>query len=199
MEFRTLTSCLGLALAAFVVGCSEEPDSTPPIAVMDTHDEHAHEHDHPETIAEAVLELTALWDSIRGGFENNDEEAAHGPLHDVGHVLEKVVGLAEEEGISGEQLVAVTDAKESLLDAFGEIDKKLHGGEGATYDEVSGKIDAALKKLSDAVDAGSSQEVTEDESVKAIEDSDDSPETKESPETEDAAEKTSADDGESGV
>lgn len=112
--------------------------------------EHGEEHHHAETLAEAITELTSMRDAIRDAFAKNDTETAHGPLHDVGHVLELIPGLAEKQGISGDALTTIRTSTEQLFEAFGAVDKTLHGEEGSTYSEESAKIDAALQALTAA-------------------------------------------------
>ncbi|MCA9051593.1 MAG: hypothetical protein KDA89_22800 [Planctomycetaceae bacterium] len=151
---------LGAVLFNYLLaGCASESEAPPIPAVMHDHDDHGHDHedhshDHPETFAEAVSQLTAMRNTIRDGFANNDEDAAHEPLHDVGHLLEDLEGLAEKESLTDEQKAALKSSVETLFNAFGDVDKTLHGGEGATYSEVSEKIDAALKTISDMVKPG---------------------------------------------
>lgn len=142
-----------LATALLVtVGCESSSETTVPQTADADHD-HGHEgedHHHAETLPEAIKELTSMRDVIRDAFGKNDIETAHGPLHEVGHVLELIPGLAEKQGLSGEALAAVKASTEKLFEAFGEVDKTLHGAEGSTYTEESEKIDAALKALTEA-------------------------------------------------
>ena len=101
----------------------------------------------PQTFSEAAEQLVAMKNKIRDGFAAGDLDSAHGPLHKVGNVLEDMVELAEKEDISAEQLEAVKQAKETLFDAFGNIDKTFHGGEGSTYEEEAEAIQAAMKVI----------------------------------------------------
>lgn len=146
--------CLFVAVAYSMAGCASESDVPPGPAVMvdDHHDhDHGHGHDedhhHPETFAAAVAELTEMRNTIRDGFAKNDEEAAHGPLHEIGHLLETLEELGKKQGIAGDDLAALKTNVETLFNAFGDVDKTLHGGEGSTYSEVSEKIDAALAAI----------------------------------------------------
>lgn len=138
---------LGLIFSApllLTTGCNETPP-TPPVAEH-AHDEHAH---HPETLTEAVTELTELRDTVRDAFAANDPDKAHDPLHEVGHILETVSDLAKEEKLSDEKLAIVKSSVETLMQSFGEIDKSMHGQEGASYKDVSTKIDDAIKALAE--------------------------------------------------
>lgn len=143
---RLKDSSLGLLLSLpFVLasGCSEAPPATEP--AEHAHDEHAHHH--PETLAEAVAELSELRDTIRDAFAANDPDKAHDPLHEIGHALEAVSELAQEEKLPEDKLAVVTTSVESLMQSFGEIDKSMHGQEGASYKDVADKIEEALKAL----------------------------------------------------
>ena len=101
----------------------------------------------PKTFKEAAEQLVAMKNTIRDGFAAGDIDSAHGPLHEVGGLLENMATLAEKADLSAAQLNAVIQAKETLFDAFGEIDKTLHGGEGSTYEEEAEKIQTAMKVI----------------------------------------------------
>jgi len=127
-----------LLLLVAVIGCEVETDS------------HSETHAGPESFSEAAEQLVTMKNKIRAGFAAGDVDSAHGPLYEVGHLLENMVTLAKKEELSEEQMTAVEGAKETLFDAFGEIDKTLHGGEGATYEEKAEAIDAAMKVVVEA-------------------------------------------------
>jgi hypothetical protein len=127
------------------------------------HEGHDHdaEHDHdgehaghaPEirSLAEAVVEIEALRDTIRDEFAAGDADAAHGPLHDIGTVLIATESCIEKMNDSDQKTDAAA-AVESLIDDFGAIDQGMHGSEeskskGKTYDEVSKSIDEAIDRL----------------------------------------------------
>ena len=138
------------SLAAFVfVGCAEQSEPAP---VMASHDhEHEHEHEHPETLGGALSELTELRDTVRDAFAKDDGDAAHGPLHDVGPLLEEVSELADHAHLSDEAKDTIESNVETLLDAFGAVDKSMHSDdEGSAYSEVSEKIDAAIGAIREA-------------------------------------------------
>ena len=99
---------------------------------------------------ELTEKLVSMHKTIRDGFSSGDIEGAHGPLHEVGHVLEKVDGAASKEEFTSEQVDAINKAKETLFDAYGEVDKTLHGGEGKPYEEVSKDIDSSVQVIADA-------------------------------------------------
>lgn len=132
-------------------GCSHSASSdTAGTTKEQGHDDH-HEHHHgPETLNEALAELTELRNVIRDAFAKDDPDTAHGPLHEVGEILEAIPELAEKENVSVENQAAAKTAVDALMDAFGSVDKTMHGQEGATYSEVSSKIDTTLAALTAA-------------------------------------------------
>lgn len=142
---------------ALLAGCKDSASATPNGAdqAVHQHDDHDHEHgnghdhDHsavPKSFAAAVDQLVSLRNAIRDGFAKNDVDAAHGPLHDVGHLLEDLAKLAESHQPAVDVSAVKKDADE-LFDLFGKVDEKLHGDEGATYSEVAEKVDAAVERL----------------------------------------------------
>ncbi|MFM7920235.1 MAG: hypothetical protein ACKPJJ_08420 [Planctomycetaceae bacterium] len=142
---RSLASLVVLP-GVLLLGCQDAP----PAPVAEMH-EHGEGHHHPETLAEALTELTELRDTIRDAFAADDTDKAHDPLHEVGHIIEVVQELAEKEKLPEERLAAVKTSTEELFTAFGEVDKTMHGGEGSSYKDVSAKIDAAMAALKSAI------------------------------------------------
>ena len=101
----------------------------------------------PKTFSEAAEQLVAMKNTIREGFAAADIDSAHGPLHEVGNLLDNLAALAQQADITPQQLEAVEQAKETLFDAFGNIDKTLHGGEGSTYEDEAEVIQAAMQVI----------------------------------------------------
>lgn len=144
----------GLACFALcLVGCvGEEETSLPVMADDHGHDDHDHgEHQHAETPGEAFHELEELYATISKGFADNDEDAAHGPLHEIGHVLEELNELVGKSEVDEATKTAVAEQVETLMDAYGAVDASMHGKEGSEYSEVSEKIDGAIKALESAL------------------------------------------------
>ena len=136
-------------------GCSETTKTAPVTSSQNKgHDHEAHDHG-PESLKDALVELTSLRNTIRDSFAKNDQDAAHGPLHDVGAILEAVPELAKKEKVSAENQAAIETAVNTLMDAFGNVDKTMHGQEGSTYTEESAMIDTTLTALSAACAVGS--------------------------------------------
>jgi len=142
---RSLASLVVLP-GVLLLGCQDAP----PAPVAEMH-EHGEGHHHPETLNDALTELTELRDTIRDAFAADDPDKAHDPLHEVGHIIEAVQELAEKEKLPEERLAAVKTSAEELFTAFGEVDKSMHGEEGSSYKDVSAKIDAAIAALKSAI------------------------------------------------
>jgi len=116
--------------------------------------DHGDDHDHDfKTLDEAVAEISSLRDQIRDGFADNDVDAAHGPLHHVGEVLEATETLLPKLKLSEESQQAAGKAVESLFADFGAVDESLHGEEGKSYDEVSESIDKAIATLKSSAES----------------------------------------------
>lgn len=140
---------LGLSLLAGS-GC-EESTNTNTAAPSGEHDHDHDEHGHgPESLTDAMTELTSMRNTIRDAFAKNDQDAAHDPLHEVGHVLGAIPELAKKENVTAENQEVIEKSVNDLMDAFGRVDKTMHGQEGSTYAEESKTIDAAIEALSQA-------------------------------------------------
>ena len=96
-------------------------------------------------------ELDSLRLAVKNAMADNNTEAADKAVHEIGHILEELPGLAAK------QAVAVDDklkpAIDDLFDCFDQINQKLEGGVGKTYDELSERIDVAMATLRDKVKA----------------------------------------------
>jgi hypothetical protein len=139
--------CIVLILASLQQGCTNESGTQTP-AAGDADHKHANEAI-PESFESATAQLIRLRNTIRDGFAAGDVDAAHGPLHDVGHLLEQLPELARDKGLDAIDLESVTAATEALFEAFGAVDKTLHGGDGSTYEEEANKIDSNVKIVAD--------------------------------------------------
>ena len=144
-------------VVAFSVGCA---DSETPVAGQKA--ETQQKDSGPKTLDEAVKQLVALDQTIRTAFAEGDADTAHGPLHEVGHLLENIATLAKSDAKESEQK-PIQDAVDKLFELYGTVDQTMHGKEGRTYDEVSAEIDDALKTLTNqaASEKGTKDEATE--------------------------------------
>lgn len=122
-------------------GDSSDP-SLPPTA-GDHDDHHA-----PETYDEAVTELLATQKAVSEAFAAGNQDDAHGPLHDVGHLLESTEALVEKSDMDDETKKKLSEAIDQLFESYGAVDEKMHNAEtGKDYSEVSEQIEAAISAL----------------------------------------------------
>jgi hypothetical protein len=139
--------CAVLTLA----GCTDT--GNPETGNATNADDHGHSHEEahgssgPKTLADAITQLTGLRNVIRDGFAAGDDDAAHGPLHDVGHCLEAVEKLAATEKAGTVEAATIKTQVDVLFKAYGDVDKTMHGKEGRSYSEVSKEIDDAFVAL----------------------------------------------------
>ena len=124
-----------------------------PAEAMPADEGEAHDHHHPETLAELVGELDKLVAVVKEGMEANVREKADAPVHELGHFLGDVEGLAKEAKLPADVETAVIAASEALFTAFDKIDIAIHGADDLAKvwgDEAAG-IEAGMKTLKDAV------------------------------------------------
>jgi len=120
-------------------------------AAGDADDDHGHHH--PETLAELVGELEKIAAVVREGMEANIREKADSPVHDFGHYVGDVEGLAKEAKLPADVEAAVIKAGEDLFNAFDKLDEAIHGtGDIAkAWADQAPSIEAGMKTLKDAV------------------------------------------------
>jgi len=160
---KLLESLLSVALVVALAGCDASVPSTVGGNSQDAgiedhdhdhdrgdhaHDEHDHEGDgHPESISQAVDQIKEMGDKIITAFADGSPDDAHDELHEIGHVIERLPELATKASLTADQEQKVGEITEALMDAFGELDGTLHGGEDVAVDEISEKISTQIKKL----------------------------------------------------
>lgn len=112
-----------------------------------------HGHHHPETLGELVGELEKLVAVVKEGMESNVREKADAPVHEFGHFIGDVEGLAKDAKLPADVEAAVIAAAESLFQAFDKIDVAIHGSDdlAKVWGEESAGIEAGMKTLKDAV------------------------------------------------
>ena len=164
---RSASLCLSVSGLLILVGCNGGDTATVPdntVTAQHDHHDHGGEGHHPETYAEAVEQLSTMDQTIRQAFANDDTETAHGPLHDIGHLLEDVAALSAKAEMTEEQQASVKEAVDKLFELYGAVDDTMHNREGKSYDEVSADIDTALDALKNA-SAPAAEETPTDEST----------------------------------
>lgn len=150
MKIPRYLSVFFVLFAAPLIGCG---DATSQVEATAQEHEHDHDHDHadqPESMHAAVAELTEIRDTIRDAILNGDPHDAHGPLHEIGELLEAIPSIAAETDLPKEEWDAVNAANEELFDAFGAIDKAFHTKDGdkkAAYEGVAEKLDEAIESM----------------------------------------------------
>lgn len=148
-------ACLALfGSTAALIGCGSS-EARSPVAVVDEHDHHhtshddSHEHTPSGSLANLVTKVEELSATIQDAFKAGDPEKGHGPLHEIGHVLEALPEIAAKESLASAQQEQLKAAVDSLMDSFGALDERLHGSgnDGKSFDEVAAQIEAAMFKL----------------------------------------------------
>ena len=95
-----------------------------------------------------MAELLVTHKAIADAFATDDAEAAHGPLHNVGHLLEVIeefVKNSDKDDTTQKQLNA---AIEQLFSSYGDVDEKMHDeSEGKDYSDVAKQIENAINTL----------------------------------------------------
>jgi len=127
--------------------------SSAPAEALPADEGEAHDHHHPETLAELVGELDKLVAVVKEGMEANVREKADAPVHELGHFLGDVEGLAKEAKLPADVEAGVIAASEALFTVFDKIDIAIHGADDLAKvwsDEAAG-IEAGMKTLKDAV------------------------------------------------
>ena len=94
--------------------------------------------------------LKEHYEEIKVAFESGQPDDAHGPLHDIGHVLEQIPKLAGSE-LPEDQAEEAMLAVAQLFDAYGQVDDAMHKNEEPDYAAVAEAIDASMATLEKAV------------------------------------------------
>lgn len=92
-------------------------------------------------MAEAVAMLKGMVAKVKSSLGEDDAAEADGHVHAVGHVLTDMEAKAEELGED------VRGAVSDLIDAFGELDEKIHDKADPVFDEISERVEAAIATL----------------------------------------------------
>ena len=105
-------------------------------------------HKGPETYDEAVSELLSTSKSIADAFGAKKPDDAHGPLHEVGHLLGATEALVEKSQMDDATKKQLLGAIEQLFEAYTAVDDKMHDAEkGKDYSEVSEQVQKAISTL----------------------------------------------------
>ena len=105
-------------------------------------------HKGPETYDEAVSELLSTSKSIADAFGAKKPDDAHGPLHEVGHLLGATEALVEKSQMDDATKKQLLGAIEQLFEAYTAVDDKMHDADkGKDYSEVSEQVQKAISTL----------------------------------------------------
>lgn len=149
---------LAVALAATFVlstpllfGCNSGTSETAAGAHAGHDHGHDHEHGHrPDSLHEAVEQLAGIEIAISEAITSGDVDAAHGPLHEVGELLQAIPEVAAETDLPKEEWEAVKAATDRLFGAYAVIDKAFHvkdGDKQAAYEQVASELTEALEEI----------------------------------------------------
>lgn len=144
-----------VALASFAtIGCKPTNTAKPPVAADSGHNhdhDHGHDHKHIETLPAFMTELTETYAKIKTAMEKGDTEAAHGPLHTVGDLLDlergDIVGLLKKSSLDDDAKGKVTAALTKVFDEFGKLDNQFHGGPKVEWADLDKNIAPAVEEL----------------------------------------------------
>jgi len=146
----SLSICLVVCCFA-VIGCQQNGHSS-----TEAHSETGHSDDHsshhPETFEEAAQQIGEMGEEILGAFEGGTPDAAHGALHEIGHVIDSLPKLAAQTSMDEEATRTIDDATEKLMNAFGALDGALHGEDLKSVEEIREEFDWSKKQLDWALD-----------------------------------------------
>jgi len=142
--FRAIRFVSSLALGLILsvqVGCNSNDTATGPATSQ------GDPHDHELSFGQAIGQIKELAGTISQAMAKDDADAAHDPLHQIGHLLNDLPHLAEHEELSEENLKLLRGAVAKMMDAYSAFDATMHGEEGKSYDDIKSDIAAALETL----------------------------------------------------
>jgi len=143
-----------LLLMAVVVGCAPAAAPSRPAApaaqARDPHagHGHAHEHDEPKSFADGVAALRTLGGELAAKLAAEAGADADGAVHEIGHLLENVRGMATKEGLAD----AAKKGLDELEECFGKVDEAFHSGDEKAdpkkaLESVKDRLEAAFQAL----------------------------------------------------
>ena len=100
------------------------------------------------SLKETLAKVDKLAVKISEGMEDGETEKAHGPIHDIGHILERVPKMIDASSLGDDDKKTLKQSVDVLIESFGAVDAKMHGKEdGAEFSDVKDKIDEALESI----------------------------------------------------
>lgn len=166
-HFGLLASTIALAgLLSGFVGCDAKPAAKTGGGSAEHDHGHGEEgHDHagekeksnepPAVALKSVYDKTvAAAQKIRDALEKGEIDSAHDELHDIGHYLNDLPGLAKAASMDGAKVETLEKASKTLFDVMSKIDETLHDSKEVKFDDVKESLEgglAELKGLSEAL------------------------------------------------
>jgi len=145
-----------LMLLAVAVGCAPAAAPSrpgPPAAQSrDPHAGHDHTHEHghdePKSFAEGVAALRSLGGELATKLAAEAGADADEAVHEIGHLLEAVRGMATKEGLAD----AAKTGLDELEECFGKVDEAFHSGDEKAdpkkaLESVKDRLEAAFQAL----------------------------------------------------
>ena len=151
MFFAKVTSlplCHGLIVGLVMLGftgCGSSPSPESPALIADDHDQEV------ENFAEGVSTLRGHYETIRDALGEDDIDTAHDPIHQVGRLLESLKQLVDHVGLDADDKATAQAAIDKMFEAYGEVDKAIHGGQPVDYEAVREPLDQGMADLESVV------------------------------------------------
>lgn len=151
---RPLASLVPLLLVIVGVGCAPAAAPSRPAATASQagggHADHGHAHEHepPNSFAEGVAALRDRAFELGAKLAVKADGDADAAVHEIGHLLETVRGMATKEGLAE----AASKGLDELEECFGKVDEAFHSGDEKAdpkkvLESVQERLEAAFKVL----------------------------------------------------
>lgn len=101
----------------------------------------------PPNYRQGVERVRELRDTIRAALAAERYDDADPPLHELAALLRAMPRLADRESFVDEERRQITRALDDLFHMFAQVDARLHGGFGVSYDRLADDIDVAIERL----------------------------------------------------
>jgi len=147
---------------ALSIGCVPSPSDGPgksmpsphagrhtePVAAPATNHENATPaYTLPTNYDDGVRRVRELREILRVGWQEDDHDKVHEPLHELAPLLRELPKLLDKQDWTDDDRAEAQRAIHELFRMFGQIDAKLHSGFGASYEDVADVIDVEIDKL----------------------------------------------------
>ncbi len=148
MKRLCLFTCV-LALATFVSTGCEPAKKTAKAPVAEKGHDHDHgDHKHAETLLEGFQQLSDAYTAIKTAMEKSDMDAAHDPIHDLGHLLsEDLPKLTKKSSLDDDTKTKLAAHWNTLMDEFTKLDDFFHDRGKADWAELDKKIAPVMEEL----------------------------------------------------